>query len=53
MIAHNMDLLTDQEIVTARAVPNVIPPRTVSFTFPELAIFTSVLNDSLVSQRGH
>jgi hypothetical protein len=37
MIAHKIDLLSDHEIVTASAVPNVIPPRTVSLTFPELA----------------
>lgn len=38
MIAHKIDLFTDQEMVTASAVPRVIPPRTVSLTLPELAI---------------
>lgn len=47
MIAHNIDLLTDHEMVTAKAVPNVIPPRTVSCTFPELAIVAPVLNECL------
>jgi len=43
MIAHKIDLLTDQEIVTANAVPKVIPPRTDSLTFPELAIISSLI----------
>lgn len=33
MIAQIMDLFTDQEMVTASAEPNVIPPRTVSLVF--------------------
>lgn len=37
-MAHNIDLFTDHEMVTANTVPSVIPPRTVSFTFSELAI---------------
>lgn len=38
MIAQIIDLLADQEIVTASAVPSVMPPRTDSFTFPPFAI---------------
>jgi hypothetical protein len=37
-MAHNIDLLIDQEMVTANTVPRVMPPRTVSFTVSEFAI---------------
>jgi hypothetical protein len=61
-MAHRMDLLTDQEIVTARAVPKVMPPRTDSVTFDaitDLAMFTyegfllvKVCNESIVSEKA-
>jgi hypothetical protein len=39
MIAHSIDLFADHEMVTASAVPRVIPPRTDSVTLlPEFAI---------------
>lgn len=38
-MAHKMDLFIDHDMVTAKAVPNVIPPRTDSVTlFPEFAM---------------
>lgn len=42
-MAHNIDLFTDHEMVTANAEPRVIPPRTDSFTPPPFAIIFSVL----------
>ena len=54
MIAHNIDLFTDHEIAIAKAVPNVIPPRTVSVT-PDFAIIIPrlyLMIDNLLSYKG-
>lgn len=40
MIAQMIDLLTDHEMVTAKAVPSVIPPLTYSTVFPEEAMLS-------------
>lgn len=42
-MAQIIDLFTDHEIVTASAVPSVIPLRTDSFTFPPFAIVNTYL----------